>query len=78
MLQPALQSNFTVRIFLLQSISEVNQSVTMQKLIHRLPGYWGQPMLSVTAKTVAHRGTLYLFLSCEKMFLPTKVSVFMA
>lgn len=50
----------------------------MQKPAHTLLGYRSQSGLSVTAKTIAHMGVLLLFLSCEKMFLPTKVSAFMA
>lgn len=64
--------------FTLQSVSEVNQRVTVQKLTYALPGGQGQPMLSVTVKTIARRGVVCLFLPCEKMFLPAEVNAFMA
>ena len=74
----SITEQFPCKSFMLQSMSEVNQRVTMQKPMHMLPGDWGQPMLSLTVKIVACRGILHLFLSCEEMFLPTKVSAFMA
>ena len=50
----------------------------MQKAKPVLPGGWGPPMLSVTVKATASRGVVHLFLSLEKLFLPTKVNAFMA
>lgn len=50
----------------------------MQKAMPALPGGWGPHMLSVSVKNTASRGIAHLFLSSERVFLPTKVNVFMA
>ena len=78
MLQPALRSNFPVRILCGKECHKLIKWGAVQKPMPVLPGGWGPPMLSVTVKTIASRGGVQLFLSYKKMFMPAKVNAFMA